>query len=420
VILSTPGLLEAFWQYLANPLSPDDIRASVTALAFVTSFLTFILTTVLTRVVYIRLQKSTIVVAAALIGSLFLSILELIAHVSIYGVANVFLRSAFVVWTVGLVFMIILLRNVLSVDRITFKKPRTMKTFEPFQNIKNDSVGKFGLSCVDEQLQAATHYEPKQFLFFPILLVAEKYFMPWKIGARFAVAGLASSDTSEGVIYFAFNQPSNIVIDQLARRFVQVMDPNIDPEKYWNPTDETKVPQKFKYVNVIDCHSNWLEKNARPPHACKFTEAHKQIEVLYSDPRNPFDLSNKYKKAIQNLLDNNITSVRVIYDSISDFLIYSDPQIAVQFVKHNMVWEDEVKASSLYIYIPDVPPSKEGNLVDESFLKWNSYCVAQFDHKDSKTKSKVSDTMFLEGLFPEQKLIKVRSDDNGDYHKIDE
>jgi hypothetical protein len=408
---------EPLWHYITSQVSSNNIIGIVTALAFVTSFITYILTTVISRKVYIRLQRRALFDVLILFFSLALSITELIEPVTLFGIPNFFLKSSLVIWTVGLVLLIWLTWDVLSVDHVIFKKPKGLPPFTPFQEIEKKRVSKFGLTCVDKQLQEATFNHPTQQLYFPFLLIAEKSFKPWRLAARFAVAGLSSENNKEGVIYFAFNQPAEIVVDQLARRLVNLIHPeeysNEAPKEYWNPPNGKQTPQKFNDVIVIDCYSKWLERKSQPSHVCVFPEAHKQVEVLYSDPRDPYDLSSKYKRAVEKLVADGIQSIRVIYDSISDFLIYSDPQLALQFIKHNMVWEDQIKISSLYVYIPGVPQLGENNPVDDGFLRWNSYCVVEFRHQE-----KEADLMLLEGLFDSKKQEKVKCNLLSDYEVV--
>jgi hypothetical protein len=408
---------EPLWHYIMSPVGSTDIIGIVTALAFVTSFITYILTTVITRKVYIRLQRRALVDVFILFLSLALSITELIEPITILGVPNFILKLSLVIWIVGLIILIWLVWDVLSVDRATFKKPRISPPFKPFQVINQDHkvVQSFGIECVDDQLRVAT--DNSKPLYFPILLVAEKYFRPWRMAARFAVAGLAfESDENgnvgvkEGIIYFAFNQPAKIVLGQLVKRIGMV---NPKAPSDYKETLNGKVPKKFEQVVVIDCHSKWLEKQSFQSHKKEFPEGPDQVHVLFSDPRDPYDLAKKYKRAVKILLNMGIERVRVVYDSISDFLVYSDPQLALQFIKHNMVWEDETKISSLYVYIPGVPKSAENNPVDEVFLRWNSYCVVEFKHEDPKL-----DTMILEGLLDEKIHRKVECTAEADYKTV--
>jgi len=387
--------LEALWQYIQSPVAQDNIRSMVTSLAFVTSFTTYVLANVVSRKVYIRLQRRAIFVVFFLFSSLVLGIAELAQSISVFDISNFLLKLSFVFWIPGLILLMALLRNTLSVDRISFKKPKasfplksrilfslkklfinhTLKKpearlpLQSFQDMGNKSICKFGLICVDEFFQKATHEKPAARLYFPILLIAEKCFRPWRMAARFAVAGLAFGNPKEGLIYFAFNQPADIVIDQLARRFVNLIDPEQDPQQYWKSLNGTKASEKFEQVFVIDCHSKWLAKEARHLHECEF---------------------------------------------ISDFLIYSDPQLALQFIKHNMVWEDRMRISSLYIHIPGVGQAEGPKTVDQNFLQWSAYCVISFKHKEEPEQ----DIVTIEGLFPKRIVAKVRSTSLSDYEII--
>jgi hypothetical protein len=408
---------EPLRQYILGSVETANIIGIVTAIAFVTSFITYVLTTVISRRVYIRLQRRALTDVFILLFSLALSITELIEPITIFGIPNFLLKSALVIWTAGLIILIWLIQDVLSVDRVKFKKPNVSALIKPFQNTDQDHkiVQSFGLKCVDDEFRAAT--DNGKPLYFPILLIAQKYFRPWRMAARFAVAGLAfeSDETGrvsvkEGIIYFAFNQPAKIVVDQLVKRLGMV---NPKAPSDYKETSSGKVPKKFDQVVVIDCHSKWLEKQSFQSHKKEFPEGPGQVHVLFSDPRDPYDLAKKYKRAIEILLDMNIERIRVVYDSISDFLVYSDPQLALQFIKHNMVWEDETKISSLYVYIPGVPQSGENNPVDEGFLRWNSYCVVEFKHEEPR-----SDSMILEGLLEEKIHKKVECTPEADYKTV--
>jgi len=400
--------LLVLWQSFQSPLDPDNVRIAVQAIAFVTSFLIYILTIVVARKVYIRLQRQAFFISLILIASLILSILELVTSVTVFGISNPFLKSGLAVWGVGLVMLVLLMGDILSTDRATFKKPCVSKPFENFQDVNSNQVSDFGLSCVDSHFKDAT--SRKRRIFFPILLIADKSFSPWRFAARFAVAGLKDPNDGGGLVYFALNQPADVVIDQLAQRFVNIAHPEETNEgSYWNPAKGGTAPRNLESVVVIDCHSKWLEKAGTPTHKCEYELAHRQVQVLRSDPRDPFELSRKYERAIQTLMGKGVRRIRVVYDSISDFLIYSDPQLAVQFIKHNMVWENQVGVSSLYLYTPGVPHSSDENVVDESFLRWNSNCVIEFKRVGK------DDTMILEGLFEDRISEVVQSEPHADY-----
>ena len=133
--------------------------------------------------------------------------------------------------------------------------------------------------------------------------------------------------------------------------------------------------------------------------------------IKYSDPRDAIQLAESYKRALKSLLDVKVRSLRVVYDSISDFVEYSDPQLALQFIKHNMVWEDWNRANSLYLYVQNVPQPSSQNPVDREFLRWNSYCELSLEY-DSKIQS---EKMFIDGLFPERVERNIRMDLTRDY-----
>jgi hypothetical protein len=73
------------------------------------------------------------------------------------------------------------------------------------------------------------------------------------------------------------------------------------------------------------------------------------------------------------------------------------PQLALQFITHNMFWEDKIRISSLYIHILEVAQRGGQKIVDENFLLWSSHCVISF-----KNEERGLDIVAIEGLSPER------------------
>ncbi len=406
---------------LESPISPDVAATVVGALGFVNAFLIYVLARVVTRPVYVSLQRVAAIIMAALVLSLVLGIADLLIP-SLVGLPNIFLKSSLLLWLAGLLLLMGLTTQVLTVDRIRFRKPsRTtiglrnlvrrlgdvlrLKSNDsplpslPFEAFENE----FGVTCVDQYLEEADSNGMN--VYFPVLLVAEKHFRPWRIANRFAAAALKHE---EGVIYFSFNQPPSIVVGQIARQFSKLHDPATKSKDWWEAADgQTALANKsFERLLIVDCYSRWIGRVVAQPESLKeYAELSNQVQVLKSDPRNPKKLAKHYKRALTRLLYDDIRTTRVVYDSISDFLVYTDPQLAVQFLKHNMVWEDAYGANSLYVYVPGVPKVGGESVVDEQFLRWNSYWVIQMKHtKDDR------DVMTVEGLLLRRVREEIRMD----------
>jgi hypothetical protein len=408
------GLLFRLATLAAGPLNPNDVSVAVSAFGFFSGFLTYILTSIVTRKAYIRIQRKVAVVIAAQGASIFLGIMDLVTHATIFGWSNLLFKLGLITWAGSLVPMYILIGRVISIDRVRFPKPTnrfqvrlpwhkqqvTFPPFSSFQKLKDGKTRLFGVGCIDYYLKQAT--DTSQNLFFPILLVAEKHFRPWRICSRFAAAGMKES---ESVIYFGFNQPVDIIVEQLAKQLAFLNGSSSEWRAWWTPERIETWRKKFEHLYVIDCNSSWIGGRSKAASRESLESPVKEFlpsvrkRMLRSDPRDVIGLSACYDKALRRAIREMIRDegvfVRVVYDSISDLLQYSDPQLAMQFIKHNMVWEDKNNANSLYLYIPDVPQANPSNPVDEAFLRWNAYCEINFKCEDSEKERILIDDLFL-------------------------
>jgi len=168
---------------------------------------------------------------------------------------------------------------------------------------------------------------------------------------------------NEGVLYFAFNRPPANVLDLLTSEFHD---------------NDGKLTCSLENLYIIDCHAHWTSSGGDGgKQASNLELLRKGKRLLSADPRDPVEVGDRYSTALTKLCAKNLSRVRVIYDSISDFLCYSDPQLAVQFLKHNMVWEDG-RAAALYLYVPGVPATGFGSQADQRFLEWNANTTIEF------------------------------------------
>jgi len=436
------GLI-SFWMLAAGPIEAADVRAAVGAFGFFSGFLIYILTSIASRKAYVRIQRKVTVVITVQGFSLFLGIMDLATQASFLGWSNFLFKSSLITWTVSLIPLYYLLDQVVSIDRIKFKKPteprlrapwrRSATTWPPFsmfQDLKATprSTKQFGVGCVDHYLKLATKGGHR--LFFPILVVAEKHFRPWRICLRFAAAGLSDD---ERVIYFSFNQPPDIIVSQLAAQFAFLKGSDSDWRSWWRKKENEDSMHKFENLYIVDCCSPWIgsrashasqkpsEEEQKSPEKKLLIVVQSNRHIFRSDPRDPVALGSKYEKALRKVIHDSASPpsqsgkpvsqsvfVRVVYDSISDLLQYGDPQLTMQLIKHNMVWEDQNRANSLYLYIRDVPRPGLSMPVDIGFLRWNAYCEVDFEYQ------KTHEYMSIESLFSEKKgpvMIKEMNND---------
>src|SRR2546425_4147150 len=117
------GSLTLFWGVFGGPIAAEEARSVVTAFGFFSSFLTYILTTIVARKAYVRIQRLSAAVIAAQWSSLFLAILGLVTHLELFGWSDFLLKLALISWTGSLLVLFNVIWQIISVDRVKFRKP---------------------------------------------------------------------------------------------------------------------------------------------------------------------------------------------------------------------------------------------------------------------------------------------------------
>lgn len=294
----------------------------------------------------------------------------------------------------------------------------------------------WGTSCIDECLKVPANKSPPDLLHYPVVVVADEQYRPWYICYRFALAGLLNKEVKEGVIYFAFNRPATNVLRGLSAEYRNFLDNKEYKETFQIPKDEsysqTKMTDLLQNLVLIDCHFKWTSKGgikgteSVPEDAG--TQPKGDSEKIWAeirgdlfnekrlrngDPRDPVELGKLYYKALTKLKnENDVKRVRVVYDSISDFLCYSDAQLAVQFLKHNMVWEDD-RVAALYTYVPGVPASGFLSQADQRFLEWMANATIEFQPDADGV-----DWMVVTGLFSDKRGARVKRFEHEHEYKL--
>lgn len=356
-----------------------DPRGIASVLGFVNGFITLVIAQLLHRKIYIRWGSWCICSLLLLWFGTVFCLFELISPTN-YIIGDVEFKSIFVkfgilIWLVGLSILLFLISKILSIDIITLKKPFKLdKQFKPFQieKGKDKYIDEFGVSCIDTVFEMAHKVEKK--IYFPILLMTDKILHPWRLARDFSLTGISKRN---GVIFFTSSRPARLIYSKFL-------------ESCKNYPKQTDLKDLIKeYLIIIDTFSPLTDKQ----------KAKIDCKVFLADPRNPYVLNKIYNKAIKFLKkEKKCKKVRVVYDSLSDFLFYTHMELAVPYLRHNMIWEEENNVSSLYIVWPDIAEKP----IDDEYLKWfmNTLIIMKKNGKDI--------TMKIEDLFPKEiKKFKV-------------
>lgn len=358
----------------------DTIGQILTIFVIADSLLSLVITYVMQRQALLRWRKVinfTLILLWAAVG---LPLFELLLgtppfHIDVFEkiLNNPLVKLAIGSWLVGIVILFIIAQKIFTLDFIKFNKSKLLK-------FEKNKPRKWGLKSINEILAQ----ERDQEIYFPIIVYGDEYSRPWRILQRFFVAGLTyqltNSENSAGGIYFTFTRPAHEIKDALYRTYTI-----LKGEKTSNPDIIGEKQLNWKNVVIIDCYTKLAEKYAEKKNL------HLPCKIIYADPNNPHDMNKKYEEAIKLLRKNCCMNIRVVYDAISDFLKFTDRQLASQYLRHNMGYEFRENLESLYLFKSGTLPKE-----DEEYFLW-----------------------FANGDFRILRKIPEENDDKKDYLQVD-
>ncbi len=319
---------------LSATISEETLRTIAGTLGLLDAFATFSILQVLGRRLLIRWRRRAWVALLFLWLGVVPTLLELIYPITqTWGsvtIANLGTKVGLLFWLAGLVILLSVSYRVLAVDLIGFDKPKG--EFIPEEE--------FGVPVIDKAVSKAREQGKK--LYFPILLIGERSVNPHHFAQRFLNKAIEKGGCG---IYFTFTRPSATVIRQLGRT-------GFDPAVH------------SQQLIIIDACTPLVASGRSSEQALR--PSSKDVMVLCADPRNPHDVNKKYERALRMALKRGHSSLRVVYDSFSDFLLFSDPELIMTYLRHNMVWEETVKIESVYILWPETLDKP----VKDTYLVW--------------------------------------------------
>lgn len=296
--------------------NPDIIIGIGQILGIITSVVTIVIVYVIERKALIGWRKNLWYALLLLWIGIILIILVLISRIP-FEYSNILAIIGIGFWIFGIIIFIRIFHQMCFLETIPFSKTDDI-SFEKLES-------RFRADCIDSVIEQAKKEDMD--LHFPVILAADEGWRPWNIGLNFANDAL---EKEAGVIFFTFTRPASTIFYQLEN----------NSEKFKGTTEI--MPDYIKMgenLIIIDCFTPITFKN-------KKDELEKGI--LFADPRNPHELNKKYDRALEHLHKNKKELV-VIYDSLSEFLFFSDMELATQYLRHNMIWEEKNNVNSLYI-----------------------------------------------------------------------
>ncbi len=137
----------------------------------------------------------------------------------------------------------------------------------------------------------------------------------------------------------------------------------------------------FDNIIFVDCYSLDSEKES-------WNKKLKESNLHYANSYDPHEINKKYENALSELEKKGCNGIRVTYDAISDFLAFTDFQIATQYLRHNMGFEQRRKIQSLYLL-------RRGTMEknDEEYFLWFANGVLEMS-ASTKEEKEVIDVKF--------------------------
>ena len=298
--------------------NPDIIIGIGQILGIIASVVTIVIVYVIERKALIGWRKNLWYALALLWIGIILIIFVLISRFP-FEYSNILAIIGIGFWIFGIIIFIRIFHQMCFLETIPFSKPDDIHFDELESRFKAD--------CIDSVIEQAKNEGEK--FHFPVILAADEGWRPWVIGLNLANDAL---EKDAGVIYFTFTRPDSKILDQLDDNFKKFKETSEIPPEYIKSREN---------LIIIDCFT---------PIAFKNKKDDLEKGVFFADPRNPHELNKKYNRALEHLHKNkNKKELVVIYDSLSEFLFFSDLELATQYLRHNMVWEEKNNVNSLYI-----------------------------------------------------------------------
>lgn len=310
--------------------NPDIIIGIGQILGIITSVVTIVIVYVIERKALIGWRKILWSALLLLWIGIILIILALILLFT-FEYSNLLSISGIFFWILGILLFMGIFYQMCFLETIPFSKPDDIYFDELESRFKAD--------CIDSAIEQAKK-EKKKF-HFPVILAADEGWQPWIIGLDLANDAF---EQEAGVVYFTFTRPASMIFKQLHIKSKQnkgTIGANLIIIDCFTPIE--------KPVRIFLLYRKCIKYIFS---AFQFKNKTDDLEkcILSADPRNPDELNKKYNRALEHLHKNKkIKKLVVIYDSLSEFLLFSDMELAIQYLRHNMVWEEKNNVNSLYI-----------------------------------------------------------------------
>jgi len=352
--------MEGYLRVLQASIDPKIVPNIIAAIGITNSVITFVLTSILQRRSMVRWRKLTWITFTFLWSSIVFCLVDLL--IPSYGPSanNLGTKCGILLWAVGLGCLIFLVYKIFSVS-LSPKRRRLSFGRSKITPFEVGAIEKFGTPFLDDMARRILGAGGK--IFFPIVLITDRTGIGLKISQRFLTQGIREN---EGCIYLSFTRPWNIIADQIT----------------------SHLPKGFPLENrviILDCYQLLYLPDERPGMGASGPPG---IDVRFCDPRDPVEVKIEITKALRAIQRLGIKKVRLLYDSLSDFISVADEELVVSFLRRSIVWEELYGVKSIYLVWPDILRSP----ITDDYLAWFGNTVLRIGNENDHH------TALLEGV----------------------
>jgi hypothetical protein len=317
-------------------IEPAQIPSLLSAVGLINTVVSFAYSSALNRIAGIGYRRT---VAVAMFGAWFAMLCLVLAYVltQIFDHAWPVISATLVLGGLGiwlLSFPTVLLSIYLA-SRDTVGRGSTIAE-RGWSFADHSAEANFGVPALDEAIRRATAAGLR--VTYPFLLIHDIDSPGLRLADRFVRAALRAR---EAIVYLTFSRPHGVIMGQIRRA----------AEAGGTPTD---------LVCIVDCYSKLYMPEAT--HGAG-------PGVRFADPRNPRDVYDQYMQALHRLAgrcEAAAPGVRVIYETLSDFIKIADSDLVMHYLRRVVVVEELRRVRALYI----VWDGAIRGQVDQDYLRW--------------------------------------------------
>jgi hypothetical protein len=320
------------------------VASVLPALGLTSSILSFVLTNILARPAMMRWRGPAWWTFAFLWTSVLTSFVDILYPFAMAGIETPGTKLGVLLWATGLINLLWLVRAIFftSFTAAGLAPASWRASWRGDGRFDEVRIPVFGVPFLDA-ITAGWTPETER-IAFPVLLLSDRTAHGLEVAQRFVASGL---DQPQGAaVWLAFTRPWTIVARQIQRRVA------------------TAGPGWSRRLVILDCYSVLYLSDERPDLGVDH-RVPPGIGVRHCDPRDPVALKGALREALR-VLRGRASTVRVVYDSLSDFISVADRELVVAYLRWSTVWDELYRVQSIHLVWPDV--LKEP--VSAEYLAW--------------------------------------------------